>query len=363
MFAGLQNDESVAFHVELVAGYYETLTFLLLKRVQPVMANDALKPEDKEFALNEITKVIQLPLNDYVTQFAKFKSRVQNARNIRITIPKYLTKMIVDLAVRDVDPALFDRICEAICSVLDHTERNSGRIFSAILKELDKVTNPVYRKALAEKILAQLLQSTAAELTTEIPDANKQTVGTIVKKCELFRRMLYTMNKNGAQTKLMLEALNKVDSLIMQTGTLLVKVQMKEKLALKMLSPEDLKQFMAIKTSLLDATILMINLGWTDAEPELQLILTQGIFVDKLASPVLQKGTDRLEEIVFRPQLSLIEAEISDGKSKLDYELYFDAVRDNEGIHEAIFDAMSGKMLLKDQIEHYAPMIASCIET
>ena len=58
MFAGLQNDESVAFHVELVASYYETLTFLLLKRVQPIMANEALKPEDKEFALGEITKVI-----------------------------------------------------------------------------------------------------------------------------------------------------------------------------------------------------------------------------------------------------------------------------------------------------------------
>ena len=236
-----------------------------------------------------------------MTQFAKFKSRVQNARNIRITIPKYLTKMIVDLAARDIDEALLNRVCEATFSVLGRTERNSGRVFASILKQLDKVTNLASRKIIVEQILAQLLQTTAAELATEIPDANKQTVGTIVKKCELYRRLLYTMNKNRAQTKLMLEALDKADSLVLQTGTLLVKVQMKEKLALKMLSADDLKQFMSIKTSLLDATILMINLGWTDAEPELQLILTQGIFVDKLASPVLQQGTDRLEEIVFRP--------------------------------------------------------------
>lgn len=33
LFAGLKNDESVAFHLELVSSYYETLTFLLLKRV------------------------------------------------------------------------------------------------------------------------------------------------------------------------------------------------------------------------------------------------------------------------------------------------------------------------------------------
>ena len=33
LYAGLQNDESVAFHVEAVASFFETLTFILLKRV------------------------------------------------------------------------------------------------------------------------------------------------------------------------------------------------------------------------------------------------------------------------------------------------------------------------------------------
>ena len=33
LYAGLQTDESVAFHVEAVSSFYETLTFLLLKRV------------------------------------------------------------------------------------------------------------------------------------------------------------------------------------------------------------------------------------------------------------------------------------------------------------------------------------------
>lgn len=39
---------------------------------------------------------------------------------------------------------------------------------------------------------------------------------------------------------------------------------------------------------------------------------------------------------------------MASGKNKIDYELYFDAVRENESIHNAIFEAMSGKMLLKD---------------
>ena len=87
----------------------------------------------------------------------------------------------------------------------------------------------------------------------------------------------------------------------MPTGELLLKIQIKEKLAFKMLAPEDLAHFMAIKTSLVDSTILMMNLGWTQAEPEMHKILAQGIFVDKLANPVLQKSTDELEEICFKP--------------------------------------------------------------
>ena len=113
------------------------------------------------------------------------------------------------------------------------------------------------------------------------------------------------MNKHEAEARDIVECHGSVERLILQTGHLLVKIQMKEKLALKMLSPDDLKQFMAIKTSLLDSTILMVNLGWTDAELELELLLTQGIFVEKLANAILQKGTERLEEIVFRPHLSI----------------------------------------------------------
>jgi hypothetical protein len=68
-----------------------------------------------------------------------------------------------------------------------------------------------------------------------------------------------------------------------------------------MLTPDNLQNFMTIKTSLVEITILMMNLGWHEAQEEMLKILTQGIFVEKLTNPVLQKGTDRLEEIVFLP--------------------------------------------------------------
>jgi hypothetical protein len=66
----------VAFHIEHVTSYFETLTFVLLKRVSPMLADTALKQEEKDFALVEISKIVSIPLNDFVTHFVKFNSAV-----------------------------------------------------------------------------------------------------------------------------------------------------------------------------------------------------------------------------------------------------------------------------------------------
>ena len=68
---------------------------------------------------------------------------------------------------------------------------------------------------------------------------------------------------------------------------MLLKLQIKEKLAIKMLSQDDLKHFMTIKTNLVESTILMMNLGWVEAESEMLKILQQGIFIEKLPNEVL----------------------------------------------------------------------------
>ena len=76
-------------------------------------------------------------------------------------------------------------------------------------------------------------------------------------------------------------------------------------MALKVLSSENLKHFMTIKTCLVECTILSMNLESVGvsamAQTEMLKILTDCIFVDKLPNPVLQDGTDKLEEIVFLP--------------------------------------------------------------
>lgn len=58
--------------------------------------------------------------------------------------------------------------------------------------------------------------------------------------------------------------------------------------------------------------------------------------------------------MVYLPETAIPE--------KVKFELYFDAVRENEEIHAAMTDTMSDKMLLKDEIVHYKTLIATCID-
>lgn len=65
------------------------------------------------------------------------------------------------------------RVCDTISEALLRTKRNSGRIFASIFKELKKVTKVNLKNIIVENILAKMIITTASELTSEIPDANK----------------------------------------------------------------------------------------------------------------------------------------------------------------------------------------------
>jgi hypothetical protein len=80
--------------------YSETFAFILLKRVQPFVISEKASDEDKDFAILQIKKCIQLPLEDFINNYEKFNSKVQNQRNIRSTIPSQIAKMFKDLAER-----------------------------------------------------------------------------------------------------------------------------------------------------------------------------------------------------------------------------------------------------------------------
>ena len=77
LYHGLQNDESVAFHQELVGCFFEVTAFVIWKRIQPIHGDGEAKASETEidFAYETIDKIIMLPLEDFITSYKKFRTK------------------------------------------------------------------------------------------------------------------------------------------------------------------------------------------------------------------------------------------------------------------------------------------------
>jgi hypothetical protein len=89
LFAGLKNDEASNYHRELTGAYFETLTFFIMKRFLPFAEKAQFNFDDDtlSFAWSQLQMVLELPEKDFIAKHEKFKSKVQNQRNLRSTIP------------------------------------------------------------------------------------------------------------------------------------------------------------------------------------------------------------------------------------------------------------------------------------
>jgi hypothetical protein len=84
------------------------------------------------------------------------KSKVQNERNIRVSIPTKLAKFLVDLAEREFNTELFTKICIVIAGVLQTDSVNSTRVIAAILKQ--KTLGNPYKTIVYKEIIHKYTQ-------------------------------------------------------------------------------------------------------------------------------------------------------------------------------------------------------------
>ena len=157
--------------------------------------------------------------------------------------------------------------------------RNAARLLAYILKtfEGDKPMSESYRNIIVEAIFMKVLKDLKDQLSSDIPEASKTTIDGIVLKITNYKRLLYTMNKHKEAT----QAFNglALAGITLPAGDLLIKIQKKEVLAIKMLSKEDLIKFQTIKICLAESTVLAVNLGWESITKEFNRMLSEAILV------------------------------------------------------------------------------------
>ena len=79
---------------------------------------------------------MQMPLEDFINNYERFNSKVQNQRNIRSTIALYLAKTLKDLSERQVDYRIFSSLVDFMIESfnLAPEKPNIIKVISALLK-------------------------------------------------------------------------------------------------------------------------------------------------------------------------------------------------------------------------------------
>eukprot|EP00347_Sterkiella_histriomuscorum_P012612 403367900 len=251
IYQGLRNDESVAFHSELAKCYYETLAFILLKRIQPLIQSNDTSEDDKTFALEQIKKTIQVPVEDYINNYERFVSKVQNQRNIRHTIPQRVSKLLTDLSERDAELIIFQTVINNIWDSvqLSLDKQNTIRLLYGLIKNKSKY----FEKYILENLIIRAVNFLIENVAAEIKDLSKDNIDKAQQKLINLQSLLYKLNKQSIivpKGQIQLEQ-------IIQTLKELVQ---KEELAKNVLKEDMIIKFNTLKEHLVKCVVLTINI-------------------------------------------------------------------------------------------------------
>ena len=150
LFAGLKNFEAANYHQVLTAAYFESILFLLVKRVQPYLEKNPEDSEEKTYLLQQIQLIIEIPIKDYVAKYEKHAGgKLVNQRNVRRTIPEKYAAFVNDVLTKLENPQIIDIILKPLLQQ-DFSIHNCLKLYKAFLKA--KFNNAKYTAYVQENI-------------------------------------------------------------------------------------------------------------------------------------------------------------------------------------------------------------------
>ena len=91
-------------------------------------------------------KCVQVPIEDYINNYEPFRSKANNDRKMRGTIPAAFAKMLRDLSERNLDKRIYEAIVEYAWESIQLLieKENTVRFVSATAKSLQDRETPLY---------------------------------------------------------------------------------------------------------------------------------------------------------------------------------------------------------------------------
>ena len=137
LYAGRKNEEAANYHQELTGAYFETLTFLLVKRFIPFAESKEYNFEDADLkhAWTQLKSVIEMPGLDFIKKYEKKSSQLLNQRNIRQTIPLRYNAFAAGIMSKGLNKVVTDKILETIFDMImdNHNTPNSIRMLKSFI--------------------------------------------------------------------------------------------------------------------------------------------------------------------------------------------------------------------------------------
>ena len=162
------------------------------------------------------------------------RSKAQNERNTRVTIPRQLARFLVSLAERDFNPALFACVSEVIQAGLPTELLNSSRVICAVLKQTSQIKSD-FRRIVYSAILQKQQQALIEVISKGVSEASKATIELLVGNTVAYSRVLLSLNKLCISASDLHTLGVNTEAIHLKCGSLLAALQKKETMAKNML--------------------------------------------------------------------------------------------------------------------------------
>ena len=194
-FSGINLEVAVAFSDDIVNSYYDSMSFLYLKRVIPSIQALSESKDDKSLAIlnKKITQCFMLPISEYLK-----KNDPSLNRSIYSSIPKRASEAIVFFAEKGIEidylSPLFDDIKETMMIGLERSPQNTIKVLSTILMTVK--SDCIYYDKI-QQICGDLINNLYDILIKGVNDLNKDTIESFEKNIEIFSYIAHNLLTSG----------------------------------------------------------------------------------------------------------------------------------------------------------------------
>jgi len=184
LFSGLDVEEAIAFNEDIIGSYFDTMSYLYLKRIIPALEALKQKGDTKNYETlkKKSVQCLMLPITEYLK-----KNDPSLNNSLYKMVPVKFSETLTLLANKDVDVShledLYTDLDESLMIGLERSPHNAIKILSGLL-----ITVPHGNKYFdrTQSLGSEIIQNLYKVIQDGVQAMSKDTIDKLVKDVEIF---------------------------------------------------------------------------------------------------------------------------------------------------------------------------------